>query len=105
MPYVGPVIAAVPALLVAATQGTDRIVWTLAAYLTIHTLEGNFIAPQMVYIPPAVTVLGIAAIGFIFGPVAVIFAAPMTVVLFVLVKKLYVRDFLHEQTVIPGEQR
>ena len=91
IPYVGPVIAAVPALLVAATQGTDQILWTLAAYLTIHTLEGNFIAPliqrQMVYIPPAVTILGIAAIGFIFGPVAVIFAAPMTVVLFVLIKK------------------
>ena len=109
IPYVGPVIAAVPALLVAATQGTDQIVWTLFAYLAIHTAEGNFIAPliqrQMVYIPPAVMILGIAAIGFIFGSVAVIFAAPMTVVLFVLIKKLYVRDFLHEPTIIPGEQR
>ena len=109
IPYVGPVIAAVPALLVAATQGTDLIVWTLVAYLAIHTAEGNFIAPliqrRMVYIPPAVMILGIAAIGFIFGPVALIFAAPMTVVIFVLVKKLYVRDFLHEPTVIPGEQR
>ena len=45
IPYVGPVIAAVPALLVAATQGTDQIVWTLVAYLAIHTAEGNFIAP------------------------------------------------------------
>ena len=109
IPYVGPVIAAVPALLVAATQGTDLIVWTLVAYLAIHTAEGNFIAPliqrRMVYIPPAVMILGIAAIGFIFGPVAVIFAAPMTVVLFVLVKKLYVRDFLKEPTVIPGEHQ
>jgi predicted PurR-regulated permease PerM len=109
IPYVGPVIAAIPAVLVAATQGTDQLLWTLAAYLAIHTAEGNVIAPliqrQMVYIPPAVMILGIAAIGFIFGPVAVIFAAPMTVVLFVLIKKLYVRDFLHEQTAIPGEQR
>jgi predicted PurR-regulated permease PerM len=109
IPYVGPVIAAIPALLVTATQGTDQLLWTFAAYLAIHTAEGNFIAPliqrQMVYIPPAVMILGIAAIGFIFGPVAVIFAAPMTVVLFVLIKKLYVRDFLHEQTAIPGEQR
>ena len=100
----GPVIAAIPAVLIAATH-----LWTLAAYLAIHTAEGNFIAPliqrQMVYIPPAVMILGIAAIGFIFGPVAVIFAAPMTVVLFVLIKKLYVRDFLNEQTAIPGEQR
>lgn len=58
----------------------------------------------MVYIPPAVMILGIAAIGFIFGPVDVIFA-PMTVVLFILIKKLHFRDFLHEQAAIPGEQR
>ena len=92
IPYVGPVIAAVPALLVAATQGTDRIVWSLAAYLTIPTLEGNFIAPlikrQMVLHSACRYDSRHAAIGFIFGPVAVIFAAPMTVVLFVLVKKL-----------------
>ena len=49
-------------------------------------------------------ILGIAAIGFIFGPVDVIFA-PMTVVLFILIKKLHFRDFLHEQAAIPGEQR
>ncbi len=107
IPYVGPILAAIPAVLVAATQGTDPIYWTLAAYLGIHTLEGNFIAPliqrQMVYIPPAVMVLGIAGIGFIFGTVAIIFAAPMTVVMFVLIKKLYVRDVLHEPTHIPGE--
>jgi predicted PurR-regulated permease PerM len=108
IPYVGPVIASIPALLVAATQGTDQIWWTLAAYLAIHMAEGNFIAPliqrQMVSLPPALMILGIAAIGFIFGTVAVIFAAPMTVVLFVLIKKLYVRDVLNEPTTIPGEQ-
>ena len=37
IPYVGPVIAAIPAVLVAATQGTDQLLWTLAAYLAIHT--------------------------------------------------------------------
>ncbi len=109
IPYVGPILAAIPAVLVAATQGMDAILWTVAAYLAIHTAEGNFIAPmiqrQMASIPPALMVLGIAAIGFIFGMVAVIFAAPMTVVLFVLIKKLYVREVLHEPTQIPGEER
>jgi predicted PurR-regulated permease PerM len=108
IPYVGPILAAIPAILVASTQGPDSILWTIVAYLGIHTLEGNFIAPliqrQMVYVPPAVMVLGIAAIGFIFGTVAIVFAAPMTVVLFVLIKKLYVREVLHEPTKIPGER-
>ena len=109
IPYVGPLLAAVPAILVASTLGLQPILWTALAYLAIHTVEGNLVAPlvqrQMVYIPTAVMILGIAAIGFIFGAVAIIFAAPMTVVLFVLIKKLYVRDFLNEPTKIPGEQR
>ena len=49
-------------------------------------------------------ILGIAAIGFISGAAAVIFAAPMTAVLFVLIRKLYVRDILNEPAPIPGEQ-
>ena len=43
----------------------------------------------MVFIPPAVMLIAIVAIDFLFGPVAMIFAAPLTVVLFALVKELY----------------
>ena len=109
VPYVGPLLAAGLAMMVASTLGIKPILWTAIAYLAIHTVDGNLVAPlvqrKMVYIPPAVMILGIAAIGFIFGAVAVAFAAPMTVVLFVLLKKLYVRDFLNEPTVIPGEHQ
>ncbi len=108
IPYVGPIIAAIPALLVAATQNTSDVLWTLIAYLFIHLSEGNLIAPliqrQLVYVPPAIMLLGIAAITIIFGGVAVIFAAPMVVVLFVLISKLYIRDSLGEKTSLPGEK-
>jgi predicted PurR-regulated permease PerM len=40
----------------------------------------------------------------LFGAIGIIFAAPLTVVLFVLVKKLYVRQALDTATPIPGEQ-
>jgi hypothetical protein len=40
----------------------------------------------------------------LFGPLAIVFAAPMTVVLFVIVTKLYVRESLDEQVSIPGER-
>ena len=54
-------------------------------------------------VPPAVMLLGIVAISLLFGPAAVIFAAPIVVVVFVAVKMLYVRDSLGEDTEIPGE--
>jgi predicted PurR-regulated permease PerM len=83
------------------------VLWTLAAYILIHQVEGNLVLPlvqrHMVFIPPAVLLLGIVAISSLFGIIATLFAAPIAVVLFVLVKKLYVRAGLGEETRIPGE--
>jgi predicted PurR-regulated permease PerM len=107
IPYVGPIIAAIPALLVAATQSPATVLWTFIAYIGIHTIEGNVISPliqrELVYVPPALMLLGIASISIVFGTAAILFAAPIVVVLFVLIKKLYVRDSLGEPTPLPGE--
>jgi predicted PurR-regulated permease PerM len=108
IPYLGPMLAAIPAVLVAGSQGLGAVLWTLLAYLLIHQVEGNIIAPiiqrRMVYIPPAIVLLGLGAISFLFGAVAIVFAVPIAIVIFVLIKKLYVRDSLGGPTQIPGEQ-
>ncbi len=107
VPYLGPIIAAVPALLVATTKGGHALLWTAVSYLLIHQIEGNLVVPliqrRMVYIPPAVMLVGVVTILFIFGGVSVIFAGPIAVIVFVAVKKLYVRDSLGEETDLPGE--
>jgi predicted PurR-regulated permease PerM len=108
IPYVGPIIASVPAVLVAATNGLDAVLWTVLAYLLIHQLEGEVLAPliqrRMVYIPPAVMLLGIVTISSAFGVSAIIFAAPIVVILFVAINKLYLRETLGEPVSLPGEQ-
>jgi predicted PurR-regulated permease PerM len=92
---------------VSVTKGFPTVVWTIAAYLLIHQIEGNVVVPliqrQMVYIPPAVILLGIATIWSLFGGTPVIFAAPIAIIVFVALKKLYIRDTLPEQTDIPGD--
>lgn len=107
VPYVGPVLAAIPALLVAFTISPATALWTLVAYLLIHQIEGNFVAPliqrYMVSIPPALLLLVIASAEVLFGPLGILFAAPLTVVVYVAVKRLYVRNTLQEPTEIPGE--
>jgi predicted PurR-regulated permease PerM len=59
VPYLGPIVAAVPAILVASTQGLNEALWTIVAYIVIHQLEGNLVAPliqrQLIFIPPAVS--------------------------------------------------
>ncbi len=108
IPYLGPILSAVPAVLVAFTSGFYPALWTIVAYIIIHQLEGNLIVPlvqrRMVFIPPAVLLLSIVAVTELFGMVGIIFAAPIAVIAFVAVKKLYVRDGLGVPTELPGER-
>jgi predicted PurR-regulated permease PerM len=107
IPYLGPVMASIPAILVAMTSGYDAALWTIVAYIVIHQIEGNVIVPmvqrRLVFIPPAVLLLSIVAVTEIYGAIGIIFAAPITVIAFVAVKKLYVRDGLGQPTELPGE--
>jgi predicted PurR-regulated permease PerM len=68
---IGPILAAIPALLVAVTHGESAVLLTFAAFLLIHQVEGNLVAPliqrRMIFIPPALVLLGIAAIGALAG--------------------------------------
>ena len=102
IPYLGPILAAIPAILVALTKSPELALWTLLAYLVIHQIEGQIVAPlvqrRMVSIPPAVMLLGIAALTYLFGTAAIIFAAPIAVVVFTVVNLIYIRDALGEKT-------
>jgi predicted PurR-regulated permease PerM len=109
IPYVGPLLAAIPALLVALTKSPEATLWTAVAYLIIHQIEGNVVAPliqrRMISIPPAVMLLGIVAITYLFGAIAIVFAAPIVVVIFAGVNLLYVRDTLGEKTELTQKLR
>jgi predicted PurR-regulated permease PerM len=53
-------------------------------------------------LPPALTLFSVIAFGTLFGLLGVLFAAPLTVVAYVAVLKLYVVDTLDEQVRVPG---
>jgi predicted PurR-regulated permease PerM len=107
IPFVGPIISAVPGVLVALTVSPDLALWTLAAYVVVQQIESNFITPlvmqRMVDLPPALTLFAVLGLGAIFGPLGIVLGGPLAVVLFVAVKHLYVRDTLGHETDIPGE--
>jgi predicted PurR-regulated permease PerM len=107
VPLVGPLVSAIPAILVAATQSPHAVVWTIITYTLIHQAEGHLITPviqrYMLVIPPAVILLGIVAIGSLFGPAAIPLASPLAVIVFVLINKLYVSDTLGEKSALSVE--
>lgn len=107
IPYVGPILSALPGLAVALTQSPSTALWALLVYVAVQQIEGNAIMPfvqkRAVSLPPALTVFGVVAAGVLLGAAGLVFAGPLLVVVFVLVKRLYVREALQTSTPIPGE--
>ncbi|MDB5569268.1 MAG: hypothetical protein JWN93_451 [Hyphomicrobiales bacterium] len=107
IPFLGPLLGAAPALVFALTQDVTTLLWTVFAVVVIQQLEGYVITPfiqkRAVSLPPALALFSIVAFGLLFGLAGVILAAPGTVAVLVLVKKLWVRQTLGEPTKVPGE--
>jgi len=90
VPFVGPVVAAAPALLLALLHGGDKALWTLALFVMVHLIEANLLQPliqrRMVLIPPVLTIFALVSFGLVFGPLGILLAAPLTVVCLTLAK-------------------
>lgn len=88
VPIIGPVAAAVPALLLALSVGFEEALWTLALFLAVQQLESNVISPllqqEMVAVPAAVSLFAVVAFGTVLGPLGVLLATPLTVLAFAL---------------------
>jgi predicted PurR-regulated permease PerM len=109
IPLVGPIIGALPAIIIAFSQDGSAVLWTIIAFVAIQQIEGNVIFPlvggRMVQVPPALALFAVVAGGVLFGVLGMIVGFPLAVVAYVLVKKLYVRQTLGEATPVPGEDQ
>lgn len=110
VPIVGPILAAVPALIIAATAGLDKLALTGGLFLAVSQLESNFITPMVQRnVADLPVVFGIfAVVGFtlLFGPVGGLFATPMALVIYTLVTMLYRQDVLGDTDAhAPGEEK
>lgn len=108
VPYVGPILAALPGVLIAASLGPETMLYALLVYVVVQQVESNAIVPlvarQVLSLPPALAIFSVVALGLVFGPLGLVFAAPLTVLLVVAIGKLYVRETLGQPVKVPGEE-
>ena len=109
IPFAGPILSAIPGVLIALVQSPELALWTTAMYVFVQHSEAYLIQPLIqqyaVDVPAAVLLFSLLAFGVLFGAIGILFAAPLTVVSYVLVKRLYVREVLDTATPIPGEDQ
>lgn len=107
IPIIGPVIGAIPAVLLASTESWSTVAWTIGVFVVVQQIESNIIMPlvagRAVSVPPAVGLIAVVAIGVLFGPLGLLLGYPLAIVIDVFVRRLYVRDALGEDVRIAGE--
>ena len=83
VPYIGPLIAGVPAVLLALQGGWMKAVWTLAVILVIQEVEGAVLSPRLVggatALHPLMVLLLVSAGGMIGGALGMIAVIPVVV--------------------------
>ena len=82
VPIIGPIISAVPAVLLGATESPAAIVAAIGLYFIVQQTENNFLVPKIqgnaVQLHPAVVVFAIIIGGSLAGLLGAILALPMT---------------------------
>ncbi|MFU8816435.1 MAG: AI-2E family transporter [Pseudomonadales bacterium] len=98
VPYLGPIIAAVPVILVALTESWELALYALLVYVVIQMFEGYVLVPliqqRAVFIPPALILFSQVLLGVLFGIVGIVLATPLTAVVVLLVRRAYVEALL-----------
>ena len=109
IPYAGAISSSIPAIMVALVQSPELALWVVGLYVVVHHVEAYLIQPLIqqfaVEIPAVITLFALLAFGLLFGILGILLAAPLAVVSYVLVKRLYVIEALDTPTPIPGEKK
>lgn len=93
IPNFGPLIAMIPAVLVALMQGPTTAAIVAGMYIVIQVVESNFITPmvqqKLVSIQPALIIMAQLLISPLTGGWGLVLATPVMLILMILVQELY----------------
>lgn len=94
IPFVGPILSAVPAILIGFVDGPTIAFWVAVVYVVVQLLESNLITPVIEHrtlsLPPALLVASQLMMGVLFGLLGVLLATPLLVTTITLAEELHV---------------
>lgn len=100
IPNFGPLIAMIPAVLVALTISPATAGIVAGLYILIQTVESNIITPavqkKLINIPPALIIIAQLLAGTLTGGWGIVLALPLMIIIMILVNELYVKNINKE---------
>lgn len=106
VPYIGPLLGALPALMLALSTDPVKAIWVVIATLIIQQIENTILLPRImdrsVGVNSIVTLLSIAAFGSLFGLLGAILAIPMAAIIQMLLDRFLLDPAALEQDPVKG---
>ena len=107
IPNFGPIIAAIPAVLIAFLEGPDKALAVAIFYVVYQNIDGYVFTPMVqkrtVALPPAITILAQVLLGVLLGTLGVLLAVPLAAAGLVAIKMLYIEDVFGEPIRTPAD--
>lgn len=109
VPNLGPIMAAIPGVLVGFSAGPSTALWALVVYAGVQAIETYALEPvvqqKVVSLPPALLLAFQLLLGIVGGAIGLLIATPLLVVLVVVVQAVYLRDVLGDDVTLIGEPK
>lgn len=101
IPTFGPILAIIPALLVAFITSPEKVLAVFILYVGIQLVENYLVTPiiqnRLLYLPPVFIIAAQLLFGVIAGSIGLVLAAPLSAALVIVVRMLYVEDVLGDK--------
>ena len=101
IPNFGPILSAIPAILLAFIDSPISAVYVLGLYGGVQVIESNVVTPiierETVELAPALTIIFQLALGAMIGGLGLVLATPLLAMIVVIVKMVYFEDVLGDK--------
>lgn len=109
VPNVGPILSAVPGVLVGFAVDPHVALYALLVYCGVQVIESYVLQPlveqKVVSLPPALLLSFQMLMGLSSGVIGLFMATPLLVTVVVIVQSLYMRDLLGDEVTLIGEPK
>jgi predicted PurR-regulated permease PerM len=109
IPTVGPVLSAVPAVLMGFVDSPEKALAVVVAYWGIQFLENNLLIPFLMRgemdLPPAITLIAQTLMTLVFGFLGLMVAVPLTAAVLVPLRMMAERENAREKALLAAHER
>lgn len=109
VPMVGPILGAIPAVLVALSMPPTTVIWVIVSAMLIQQIENNLLVPRImdkvVGVNPFISILSISAFTSLYGVGGALMAIPLAAVIQLILDRTLMRKEPEVEGVINGRDK